>query len=312
MTEEAIQVESIGWTRSAKIAQVSATTLRRAVTRGVIAPLRQIVNANGSKAYVFSVDMLKNLRSSGRLLLVPKEIESAKAQSERREDLTEVAKVQPVTALDLQQIVVGRQIDLLIAQRAKIVRGIEMLQKEITEILQPYREQHQRRESTKTEREARSAYYESLRRLLPPGSRIGLSTLKILGLAPALWKHPSEQAVRTVTSLVLAVLELETLVAQTAHPDLVCMYKGEVIGVEVEVKLEDYNLHLHDAAEAHVVACWEEPDLSKLVRLDENGLFFRAENCTPGYSPLLAVLSIQTVSLLGNPLAVGHKRVVLK
>lgn len=147
-------------------------------------------------------------------------------------------------------------------------------------------------------------FVRAARLLIEPGKKITEQTLLALGLAPPKQKtRPSEHFVRSVATHVLPALGFQIIKSQSAHPDLICRYNGAVIGVEVEVSLRDYNAHRHDAAGAHVLVVWTPPARYELA---DEGLF-RSEYVSGGYSPLLAVVTLQTPALLSSLHTVGKK-----
>ncbi len=139
--------------------------------------------------------------------------------------------------------------------------------------------------------------------LIQPGRKLTGETLKALGIPIPPGKRPSEHYARSIATIVLPALGFEILDSRGGHPDLVCRYQGEVIGVEVEVGLRDYDAHGHDAADAHVVACWQPPNDVQM----KDGMF-EAATATPGYSRKLAVITLQSPQLHADPFATGTKR----
>ena len=148
-------------------------------------------------------------------------------------------------------------------------------------------------------------YIRAAKLLIQPGRKLTIDTLQALGLPPPAGRgrRPSEHYARSIATLVLPALGFEILEARGAHPDLICTYEGRTLGVEVEVGLNDYDSHGHDAADAHVVACWTPPTGHQL----QDG-YFRARNVTKGFSDLLSVVTLQTPMIHSNPFGVGSKK----
>lgn len=279
MTETATEVqvgeEVVGWDRAASIAKRHPSWLRRAHASGILPARRE------GNAYVF---LLKDLES----LPLPQ---------------TPCRKVFPEQSVKSAELQI--QVQALLARRADLLREIADLRENlallVNNVLGP--------RTTPALTAANAAEYKRMARLLlDPGRQIPDLALQALGISPNIRSNPSEQAARALAGFVLPILGFETILSQTAHPDIVCVFRGQVVGVEVELSLANYNEHGHDAAHAHVVACWNEPNLEQLEQTD-HGLMFKAKKCADGFSPWLAVVSLQTVTLMGDPLNVGVKDV---
>jgi len=147
-------------------------------------------------------------------------------------------------------------------------------------------------------------YIRAARLLIQPGRKLTQDMLRALGVPPPSSRvRPSEHYARSIATLVLPALGFEIVVSRGAHPDLICRYEDRYIGVEVEVGLVDYDAHGHDAADSHVVVCWTPPTTSQVI----DG-YFTAKRVSNGYSPRLAVVTLQTPQLYGSPFAAGAKR----
>lgn len=152
-------------------------------------------------------------------------------------------------------------------------------------------------------------YIRAARLLIEPGKPITPQTLTALGLSsPPRGTRPTEHWVRSIATIVLPTLGFQVLHAQGAHPDLICDYNGQTIGVEVEVALKDYNSHGHDSADAHMIVIWTNPMRGELT--DEG--YFQSAKCTEGFSNRLAVITLQTPTILGSWHGIGNKRALSK
>jgi hypothetical protein len=191
------------------------------------------------------------------------------------------------------------------------VDALKVLRKElesnIAELRQTYQTQLMTATMTTPEAwgEDHANFIRAARLLIEAGKPLTEQTLTALGLTlPKKGTRPTEHWVRSVATVVLPCLGFHVLHSQSAHPDLICEYQGQTIGVEVEVSLRDYNAHGHDAADAHMIVIWQNP--TRMDISDEG--FFVAAKCESGYSPRLSVITLQTPGVLGSLHQVGNKR----